>query len=287
MHHDTAPTATGSVPLPDGRTLAYAEYGDPGGTPVLFVPGAATGRRMSFGGPLPHRRGVRLISLDRPGLGASAPHPAKTLTSVGADLAHLARATAGGPAPIVANSQGAPFALAAALAGAATRLVLASPADEAAHPALRPLLPAHFQDLLAEVAAAPDRAARTFADYTAGDLFDMVLGSHPPCDAPVYTDPGFRRMFRAALEEGLSGGPAGYPADTVLAMSPWNLGLDRITVPVSIHYGAHDRAHSPDRCRTLASRIPAARLRTDPDAGGSLLWARPGRILDDALHPGG
>src|SRR5690606_42047629 len=96
-----------------------------------------------------------------------------------------------------------------------------------------------------------------------------------------------RRMFRAALEEGIAGGPPGYPADTVLAMSPWNLDLDRIAVPVSIHYGAHDRAHSPDHCRTLASRIPAARLHTDPHAGGSLLWARPGRIRDDALHPGG
>ncbi|WP_017591756.1 alpha/beta fold hydrolase [Nocardiopsis potens] len=286
MHHDTAPAATGSVTLPDGRTLAYAEYGDPDGTPVLFLPGAASGRRMSFGGPLPHRRGIRLISIDRPGLGASTPDPAKTLRSVGADLAHLARTAAGGPAPLVANSQGAPFALAAALAGAATRLVLASPADEAAHPALRPLLPDHFQNLLANVAADPEQAARAFADYTADGLFDMVLGSHPPCDAPVYTDPAFRRMFRAALDEGIAGGPSGYPADTVLAMSPWNLDLDRITVPVSIHYGAHDHAHSPDRCRTLASRIPTARLHTHPDAGGSLLWARPEPILDAALHTG-
>jgi len=287
VHHDTAPAATGSLPLPDGRTLAYAEYGDPDGAPVLFVPGAASGRRMSFGGPLPHRRRIRLISIDRPGLGASTPDPEKTLRSVGADLTRLAHALTGGPAPTVANSQGAPFALAAALHGAATRLVLASPADEAAHPPLRPLLPAHFQNLLDTVATDPEQAARTFAEYTADGLFDMVLGSHPPCDAPVYTDPGFRRMFRAALEEGIAGGPPGYPADTVLAMSPWNLDLDRIAVPVSIHYGAHDRAHSPDHCRTLASRIPAARLHTDPHAGGSLLWARPGRILDDALHPGG
>src|SRR5690606_13334769 len=90
VHHDTAPAATGSLPLPDGRTLAYAEYGDPDGAPVLFVPGAASGRRMSFGGPLPHRRRIRLISIDRPGLGASTPDPEKTLRSVGADLTRLA-----------------------------------------------------------------------------------------------------------------------------------------------------------------------------------------------------
>src|SRR5690606_41060690 len=71
--------------------LPIAEYGDPDGAPVLFMPGAASGRRMSFGGTLPHRRRIRLISIHRPGLGASTPDPEKTLRSVGADLTRLDR----------------------------------------------------------------------------------------------------------------------------------------------------------------------------------------------------
>jgi pimeloyl-ACP methyl ester carboxylesterase len=75
------------------------------------VPGAASGSLMRFGEELLDGRDLRLLSVDRPGLGSSDADEGKTLASVGDDLHRLA-ATLGGPVPVVANSQGAPFALA-------------------------------------------------------------------------------------------------------------------------------------------------------------------------------
>ena len=103
--------------LADGRTLAHRAYGPAGGAPLVFVPGAASGSLMRFGEELLDGRGLRLLGVDRPGLGSSDADEGKTLASVGDDLHRLA-ATLGGPVPVVANSQGAPFALAATLAGA-------------------------------------------------------------------------------------------------------------------------------------------------------------------------
>jgi pimeloyl-ACP methyl ester carboxylesterase len=270
--------------LPDRRRLAFRAYGPDDGAPVLFVPGAASGSAMRFGTALLDGCGVRLISVDRPGLGGSDPDPGKTLASVGADLRRLAD-DLGGPLPVVANSQGAPFALAAALAGAASRLVLVSPSDEVAHPPVTAGLPEPVRALVAAVAADPEGAAARFAAFSAPAFFDFVLSDHPASDAPVYGDPGFRALLRAALDEGFGAGPAGYARDTVLAMRPWGLPLDALAVPVTVLFGADDVVHSPDLGATLAARIPAAERVVVPGVGGSLLWARPELVLAAAVRP--
>jgi hypothetical protein len=225
--------------LPDGRTLAFRGYGHEGGAPVLFVPGAASGSLMRFGEELLDGRGLQLHSVDRPGLGGSDADLDKSLASVGDDLRRLT-ATLGGPVPVVANSQGAPFALAAALAGAASRLVLVSPVDEVAHPPTTALLPEPVRELVAAVAANPDEAVARFADFSAESLFDFVLGDHPPSDAAVFGDPDFRALLRAALDDGFRWGPDGYARDTVLAMSPFSSApTTRVTRPTSGRFSPH------------------------------------------------
>lgn len=272
--------------LPDGRALAFRTYGPEAGAPVLFVPGAASGSRMHFGTELLDSRGLRLLSVDRPGLGGSAAHAGKTLATVGDDLRRLT-ATLGGPVPVVANSQGAPFALAATLAGAASRLVLVSPVDEVAHPPTAVLLPGPVRELVAAVAATPEQAAAQFASFSAASFFDFLVGTHPPSDAAVFGDPAFRGLLRAALDEGFRQGPDGYVRDTLLAMLPWQLDLDAIDVPVTVLFGSDDATHSPDRGATLVARIPTAERLVVPGVGGSLLWARPDLVLDAACsgHP--
>ena len=268
--------------LPDGRTLAHRAYGPQDGAPLLFVPGAASGSRMRFGEELLKGRGLQLLSVDRPGLGFSDADGDKSLPSVGDDLRWLSTAL-GGPVPVVANSQGAPFALAAALAGAASRIVLVSPVDEVAHPATTALLPEPVRALVGAVAADPEEAAARFAAFSAESLFEFVLGDHRPSDAAVFGDPDFRALFRAALDEGFRQGPGGYARDTVLAMLPWRLDLDAIDVPVTVAFGTDDTSHSADLGVTLAARLPAAERIVVPGVGGSLLWAHPGLALDAAL----
>jgi len=185
--------------------------------------------------------------------------------------------------PVVANSQGAPFALAAALAGAASRIVLVSPVDEVAHPAATALLPEPVRALVGAVAADPEEAAARFAAFSAESLFEFVLGDHRPSDAAVFGDPDFRALFRAALDEGFRQGPGGYARDTVLAMLPWRLDLDAIDVPVTVAFGTDDTSHSADLGVTLAARLPEAERIVVPGVGGSLLWAHPGLALDAAL----
>ena len=272
-------TATDNSIERQGRRIAYTAYGPASGTPVLFIAGAGCGRRMAFGLEQLDARGVRLISIDRPGIGASDPDPDKTFDSVAADFAAAIDAVAGHPVPVVANSQGAPFGLALAATGCVSHLVLVSPIDDLGHPAVGALLPDAHRAFVAAVAADPDGAMRDLARYTPTALFDMMMADYPDCDRAVYDDPGFRAMLRTALSDGFARGPAGYARDTLLATCPWPLHLMAPGVGVQVMFGSDDAVHSPDLGATLTDRIPGAARTVVADVGGSLLWAQPSTVL--------
>jgi pimeloyl-ACP methyl ester carboxylesterase len=62
------------VRLRDGRSLSYAQYGDPAGFPILSAHGGLA-CRLDVGpaASVAAQSGVRLISPDRPGVGRSDP----------------------------------------------------------------------------------------------------------------------------------------------------------------------------------------------------------------------
>jgi pimeloyl-ACP methyl ester carboxylesterase len=80
-----------ATPLPDGRKLVWYEFGDRDGIPCMFHPGAAT---SGLAGRPYHeaaqRLGVRLMSVDRPGLGHSDPLRRRRLRDWANDIAALA-----------------------------------------------------------------------------------------------------------------------------------------------------------------------------------------------------
>lgn len=262
-----------------GRRMAYAAYGPDSGAPVLFIAGAGSGRRMAFGLEMLDETGIRLISVDRPGLGASTPGPGKTLDSVAADFAAVIDTVVGRPLPVVANSQGAPFGLALAATGRVSRLVLVSPIDDLGHPPVAAQLPAAHREFVNAIAADPDGAVQVLSGYTATALFDMMMADYPPSDAVVYEQPGFRAMLRAALDDGFAQGAGGYARDTVLATSPWPTHLLSPRIDVHVLFGADDTVHSPDLGDILAARIPGATRTVIAGVGGALLWARPDVVL--------
>lgn len=270
----------------DGRLLRGSALGPADGRPVLFIAGAATGSSMGFADALLEEAGLRILTMDRPGMGESHPDPQRTIASTADDYrAFVARAIGAEPAgiPVVANSQGAVFGLAAALAGWVSRLVLVSPADELAHPAIHAMLPAEATQLADLARDDPDEAARILGAFTPAAMEAMVLEGAHERDRAYYASDEFRSRYRRSLAEGFAQGGAGYVRDTLLAMRPWALPLDEITVPVTILFGADDQGHSPDLGRTLSRRIPGAARSVLPDAGGALLWTRPAAVLDAIL----
>jgi len=282
MAYVTEPERLGVTELPGGRVLGWAEWGPEDGVPVLLCPGAATARRLGFGADAVHPLGVRLVSVDRPGLGASTPSPGRTFAGFAADMRAFVALRGLGTPVVVGNSQGAPFAL--ACADVASAVAIVSGADEVAAPEFADALPDHLRGLVDRVASDPAGAEEFFRGLDADAMWTMVMDASPPSDLRVYRDPVFAAAYRRALEEGFAQGPDGYARDTVLAMGRWPFDLGEITAPVDLWYGEEDTTHSPDNGGTLATRIPGARLHTVPGVGGAVLWTHPTSILRTALQ---
>ncbi|MFI6738862.1 alpha/beta fold hydrolase [Nonomuraea sp. NPDC050451] len=281
------PVRVGAEPLPDGRLLGWAEWGPADGTPVLLSPGAATSRRLGFGAGVVDGLGVRLISLDRPGLGASTPSPRRTFAGFADDVqAFAVRRGLDRPA-MVGNSQGAPFALACAARGVTRALAVVAGADEVAAPGFAGALPEDLRRLVDLAVADPDAAERVFAGFTAQAMWDMVTAGSPDCDLAVYQEPSFAAAYRGALDEGFAQGPEGYARDTVLAMGRWDIDLASITVPVELWYGQEDTGHSPDQGASLAARVPGAVRHLVPGIGGAVLWTHAEDVLGALLKHAG
>ncbi|MFZ4238059.1 alpha/beta fold hydrolase [Streptomyces murinus] len=278
------PARRGESALSDGRLLGWAEWGPLDGTPVLLCPGAATSRWLGFGAGVVDALGVRLISVDRPGLGVSTPAPGRTFSDFAGDMRQLC-ARRGLERPVmVGNSQGAPFALACAAEGVVSALAVVSGADEVAMPQFASVLNADLRGLVERTACDPAGAEEFFAGFTADAMWDMVMAGSSGCDLAVYQDPDFAAGYRRALDEGFTQGAAGYARDTVLAMGRWPFALDEIAVPVDIWYGEQDTSHSPDNGALLAARVPGARRHVVPGIGGALLWTHAEPILTRLLE---
>ncbi|CAI6094141.1 unnamed protein product, partial [Clonostachys chloroleuca] len=73
--------------LPDDRVLGFTEYGSREGKPLLFFHGYPSSRLEASGvDELARWRGIRVISLDRPGYGLSTTQPNRTIVDWPADV---------------------------------------------------------------------------------------------------------------------------------------------------------------------------------------------------------
>lgn len=99
----------GAIRLPDGRALAWAEYGSARGVPCILLPDAGSSRLaprwLLHDSALPSS--VRLLALDRPGTGASDPIGLGGVEDPAADLAGLVGTLAVGRVAVIAIGQGA------------------------------------------------------------------------------------------------------------------------------------------------------------------------------------
>ena len=79
------------IDLRDGRRLAVAETGDPGGVPVVFHHGTP-GNRLAHNLSPTAVADARVIVYDRPGYGGSSPNPGRSVGSCAEDVAAIADA---------------------------------------------------------------------------------------------------------------------------------------------------------------------------------------------------
>ncbi len=236
-----------------GRRLGFAEYGDPGGLPVVFfhpTPGSRLDGAHTQPSPL------RVIAVDRPGYGRSDPLPDRTLLQVAGDVARLADALGLGSFAVAGISGGGPHALAcaAALPGRVRCAAIVC--------GVGPLYEMHAKGLL-EVGQAPPTDAEVAAQAAAvrenAELIaQMGIAQSPAEDRRLFTPERVALWVRSVTEgtRVADGMVSDYRAFT----RPWGFEIASIRVPVGLWYGDQDPVVPLAQGRYLAQRLPRATL---------------------------
>jgi len=288
--------ATGHLRLPSGQILAWAEYGDSSGTPVLYHHGWPGSRlEARFTHETACTFGLRIIAPDRPGYGASTQAPSRTLADWAPDAESLMEHLGIRRFAAIGISGGAPYALAcaAALPARVTRVCLVSamgPVDR--NGALRDFDPVRRVSL--RLAARRSPLMRGLLQGAVGpliarnaDRFVATLArSCAPADRTTLARAEVQARMAASFREGLRSGAAGAARDLELYAAPWAIALARIEAPVDLWHGEADGIIPAWLARQLAEQLPTVTTRILPGEGHYSLPLRYlGTILCEVSPP--
>ncbi len=280
----TIPTSDHTLTRADGRRVAWAEWGDPEGQPVVLLHRNPGSRLLDPDPRATAAAGARLITIDRPGYGRTDSVAEPTLFAVSSDLADVVDGIGLDEVALIGWSGGGMFALqaAAALGPRARSLsLLCTPAPDEE----LPWVPDEFRELTAQVQSDPERALAAITDVCEfyAQNPDAAVESDPgPADAEVRAKPGVADALRAMMREGARQGAIGMAADIVAGSRGEPLALNEVKGPVRLWYGEADWI-GPEHGRWYAAGVADAHLAVVAGAGHLLPLANWRAILDAAL----
>ena len=284
------------VQLQDGAVIAFEDYGDPNGAPVIFCHGWPSSRTMARLTDEPARDlGIRIISPDRPGISASTLQLERKLTDWPRVVERIVDHLDISEFRMLAISGGAPYAYATAVAMPqrvqAIAIVGGAPpmAELLEAEGLLPL----YRWMLALHRTQPRLLRRLFY------LARPVLSLRPPvrlrplllkmlmlrpCDAESLRDAAAFEAIFESQRRAWRGSAEGVMADAQIYAQPWGFAIEDVRVPVRLWHGKEDRAFSVHLAEGIAKRLPNCKARFVDDAGHYSLPIRHMReILKDLI----
>jgi pimeloyl-ACP methyl ester carboxylesterase len=265
------PKLEGNIAVGDDRQIGFAEFGDPQGRAVFWLHGTPGARRQI---PMEARvfaeqQGIRLIGVDRPGIGASTPHQYDTVLAFADDLRTIADTLGLGKFEVVGLSGGGPYTLACA-AAMPDRVVAAG--------VLGGVAPTRGADAIGGGVSAVITAAAPVVEAAGGPIrfaasrlirlvrpvaepaLYMYARISPEADRRLLVRPEFKAMFLDDLLNGSRKQLAAPFADVVVFARDWGFRLDEVKVPVRWWHGDRDHIVPFEHGQHVVSKLPDAQM---------------------------
>ncbi|HEX3789124.1 MAG TPA: alpha/beta fold hydrolase [Pseudonocardiaceae bacterium] len=267
--------------LRDGRTLRMYDSGVGAAEPSLTVywlhGTPQVGEPPAPLLPETERRGIRVVSHDRPGYGGSTTQRGRDVAAVVADVTAVVDALGVDQFAVVGASGGGTHALACAALLPERVLGVVSAAG---------LAPFDAQDLdwfagMAAFGQAELRAASGGRDLLAAHL--ATVGDFNPeqfTDADHKFLAGPWSWLGGSSRRALADGPDGMLDDDVAYVTPWGFDPETIGAPVLFLHGAQDRVVPSAHSSWLSQRCRWAELWLRPDDGHLSVLSRCPAALD-------
>lgn len=267
------PRLEGSIAVRGSRRLGFASFGTPGGRPIIWLHGTPGARRQI---PIEarlfaERNDLRIIGIDRPGIGSSTAHVYDDLLDWTEDLRIVADILGIDTFHVIGLSGGGPYTLASAVAMPDRVLgleVIGGVAPTVGVDAVGGGLvavAAPFAPLLSLgrlplsfALSGSIRLARPFAG-SALDLYRLV---QPEGDKRLLGRPEFKAMFLDDLVNGSRRQISAPLSDILLFTRHWGFELSEVKVPVRWWHGDADHIVPHRHGVHCVERLPDAKLFT-------------------------
>ncbi|TFV54572.1 alpha/beta hydrolase [Mycobacterium sp. PS03-16] len=265
------PKLEGNIAVTEDRQIGFAEFGDPRGRAVFWLHGTPGARRQipAEARAYAEQQRIRLIGIDRPGIGSSTPHQYTNVAAFADDLRVIADTLGIDRMSVIGLSGGGPYALAAA--AAMPERVIGAGIIGGVAPTVGPdaisgglmTLGAKVAPLL-EVAGGPIRVAAgtliRFIRPVADPALYIYAAVSPAPDRRMLVRPEFRAMFLDDLLNGSRKQLAAPFADVVVFARDWGFRLDEVKVAVRWWHGDVDHIIPFAHGQHCVARLPDAHL---------------------------
>lgn len=277
-----------SIRLRDGRTLAYDEYGAPGGRPVFYFHGFPSCRvEAEVIDDAAKRHGVRLIALDRPGFGQSDFQEGRSISDWTDDVKEAADQLGIERFAVLGVSGGGPYvaACAAKIPELLSRAAIVSGWGPADKPAATSGLPWLSRATLALWRRIPliVRLTMWWLALNARLFPKLALRLSrrqlPPADQEIVDRPRMHAMMLRAFREVFRHGSRGPAHELVLFARPWGFRVEDTSVEVLLWHGDADKTVPISMGRYMAGAIPNCRPTYYPNEGHFMAFDRMDEIL--------
>lgn len=250
------------ITLPDGRQLAYTEYGERNGYPLFHCHSHGSSRleSASFHSEAT-KAGFRIIAIDRPGIGLSDFYAKASAATFTQDLAFLAE-----------HLQCSRFGLLASGAGTAYALAVADQLPERVSVLLGmscsfPIFTEQgsiFQRVLRRGASALVKSSIVLRHWRGGlshgRYLQRLLESLSYADKRVFENPRVLELLEKDVREALRQGARGVACDSALQFSFLPLDFAGLNTPCHFWQGSAEGSSARVRAERFITRLSNAQL---------------------------
>jgi pimeloyl-ACP methyl ester carboxylesterase len=266
--------------LPDGRKLAYAEFGNTDGYPVFYFHATPSSRLepLSIGDDVFSEFGLRVICPDRPGMGGSDFQKQRGFSDWPEDMKFLAEAIGLDKFSVLGVSGGGGYAAvcAAKIPEKLSNVVIASGSWRINSEAVKMIgfpmnqmwrVTIHAPILLPIIIKTMTKMMSQSPKNGFEEISAPPNKYFPAADHAVMAQPGRMEITQHIMKEAINQGTQGPAWDYRLCVREWDFDPAEIIIPVTLFHGEEDRNYPLSLVERVVSKLPYAELITYPEDG--------------------
>ncbi|MBF0452682.1 MAG: alpha/beta hydrolase [Candidatus Magnetomorum sp.] len=235
--------------LRDGRQLGFSDLGDPSGVPLFYFHGFPSSRLEAIAANnIAAELNVRLIAVDRPGIGLSDTKPQRTLLDWPDDVQELADALQIDQFSALGISGGGPYLMACAYkipqrlisCGSVCGLGPLSASLDLGGMSFVNRMGLTLSKKSPWITSVLMAGISSLINLYPEMIIQLMAGNAPECDKNALKDETFNTIMIKAAQESLRTGSAGLSQDLIIYGNEWGFDLSDIHIPVNVWHGEMD-----------------------------------------------